>query len=573
MIYPSSWDHQEAEQKGLFMPQWFVDLILKDSTAHTVFVLGLAIFPGIWLGNIAVRGIKIGVAGVLFSGLLIGSLPLPFNDHVLHFIREFGLILFVFSIGLQVGPGFFSNFKESGLRLNTYAAAIVLLGMGIALIIKFWFNIPVDVMVGILSGAVTNTPGLGAAQQALKEIPQYAETSSVLSGTGYAVTYPFGIMGIIITMILIKKFFNIKIEQEAKQFQSQAQGENDAVMTYTVEITNPMVVGKTIGDLGKLLSGDIIISRHFRAGLVKVAHENDTIELGDLIHFVCTKANLERALTLVGGVSVTDIRRTPSDILVWKILVTKTMARQSLAQYRFRERFDVVVTRVLRHDTEIIPSPTLILQVGDQLTAVGQVENLKQVSKELGDSKSTLVHPNLMPVFLGIVFGVILGSVPLFIPGLPTPVKLGMAGGPLLVALIMGYKGSVGNIHFQLPHNVRLFMREFGIMLFLAAVGLSSGENFFKSLMSGTGYTWMLMGACITLIPILLVGFIARKQGLNYLSLAGLLAGSMTDPPALGYANSLSESHGQSTAYASVYPLTMFLRILTAQIFVMICLW
>jgi len=273
----------------------------------------------------------------------------------------------------------------------------------------------------------------------------------------------------------------------------------------------------------------------------------------------------------VGGVSSTDLKKTPSDIVVWKVFVSKTSNNHSLRQYRFKERYDVVVTRILRSSTEIIPTPDISIHVGDQLTIVGTLENLKKVSKELGDSKSALHHPNLFPVFLGIVLGIVLGSIPIAIPGLPSPVKLGMAGGPLLVALLMGFKRSFGSYSFHIPENIGLFMREFGILLFLAAVGLSSGNNFFKALINGTGFQWMMFGALITLLPILIVGIIAHLRGINYLSLAGLLAGSMTDPPALGYASSLSSSQAQSTAYASVYPLTMFLRIMTAQLFVMLC--
>lgn len=552
--------------------QWLVDLITKDSTAHTVLILGLAVFPGIWLGTISLKGVKIGIAGVLFSGLIIGTFGLPLDTHVLHFIREFGLILFVFSIGLQVGPGFFANFKDSGFTFNLYALAVVMLGVGVAVIEKFWFGIPVDAMVGILSGAVTNTPGLGAAQQALKDIPDLVSTASSHSGTGYAVAYPFGIMGIIITMLLVRYFFKVKITEEAERFKLDLKGSQEQLKTYTVEVRNPMIVGKTIGELATHLQDGVVVSRHFREGLAQVAHDSGTIEEGDLLHIVCTKQGLEKALTLIGSVSSTDLRKTPSDIVVWKVLVSRLLGGLSLRQLRFKERHGVIITRVLRAGTEILPTPELNLQIGDQITVVGAQEKLKVFSKELGDSKASLLHPNILPIFLGIVLGILLGSVPIMIPGLPSPVKLGMAGGPLVIALLMGFKRSIGPLHFHLPESVGMFMREFGILLFLAAVGLSSGENFLKSLMEGTGFQWMFAGVAITLIPLLVVGFVARSRGMNFLSLSGLLAGSMTDPPALGYANSLSSSQAQSTAYASVYPFTMFLRIMSAQIFVMICI-
>lgn len=552
--------------------QWISDVILKDSTAHTVLLLCLAIFPGIWIGNRNVFGIRIGIAGVLFSGLAVGAIGLPLDSHILHFIREFGLILFVFSIGLQVGPGFFANFKNQGVLLNAYAAAIVFLGLAVAIVEKSVLKIPVEALVGILSGAVTNTPGLGAAQQALKDAPGLGDAAAAISGTGYAVAYPFGIVGIIITMLLVRWFFRVKIADEAESFKAETLGTQDSLQTFTVEVKNPLLWGKTIHDLSKLLDHGFVISRLCRNGDIQVPEEALQLAEGDLLHVVCNKRNLDKVTGLVGAKSDQDLRKSPSEISVWKILVSKSSNGQSLHQGRFQERLGVRITRVLRSGMEILPTPALELHVGDHVTAVGTPRNLQAFSAELGDSRASLHHPNLLPIFLGILAGVLLGSMPIAIPGLPSPVKLGMAGGPLIIALLMGFKRTIGSVSFFLPPTASLFMREFGILLFLAAVGLGSGESFLASILEGSGLYWMSAGIAITLLPLLLVGIVARLRGLNYLTLSGLLAGAMTDPPALGYATSLSASPAQSTAYASVYPLTMFLRIMTAQVFVMLCL-
>lgn len=550
--------------------QWLIDVILKDSTAHSVILLCLAIFPGIWLGKRNLGGIKLGIAGVLFSGLAIGALNLPLNGHVLHFVREFGLILFVFAIGLQVGPGFFANFRNQGLSLNGYAAAIVLIGVAVAWIEKKILHIPVEAMVGVLSGSVTNTPGLGAAQQALKDAPGLGDAAASLAGTGYAVAYPFGIFGIILTMLLVRWIFKVRLSDEADQFEKDRLGGKDSLQAFTVEVKNPLVIGKSLLEIKDLLDHEVVISRMGRAGQVNIPSEDQLLGEGDLLHVVCSQRVLTRVTSLVGTQSSQDLRKAPSDIAVWQILVSTSRRGKNLAQERFQERLGIRITRVMRVGTELVPTPGLELHVGDQITAVGNIDSLKLFSQELGDSKASLHHPNLLPVFLGILLGILLGAIPIAIPGLPAPVKLGMAGGPLIVALLMGFKGSIGRVSFYLPPTAGIFMREFGILLFLAAVGLGSGNSFVDAIRSGSGWVWMASGVAITLLPLLCVGLWARWRKINYLTISGLLAGSMTDPPALDYANSLSSSQAQSTAYATVYPLTMFLRIMTAQVFVML---
>lgn len=549
---------------------WIIDLFVKDSVAHTVILVCLAVFPGLWLGNRSFFGIRIGIAGVLFSGLAVGAIGLPMDSHVMHFIREWGLILFVFAVGLQVGPGFFANFRNQGVALNRYAAAIVFLGVGFAALLHYTLHIPLEAMVGILSGAVTNTPGLGAAQQALRDIPSLGETASLVSGTGYAVAYPFGIFGILLTMMLVRKAFGIAVADEAeKKYAESARAE---LQTFTVRMRNPLLAERPLADVLHQIGGQIAVSRLGRNGTVIVPKDSEPLALDDLLHVVCQASSLQKVTTLLGTPSGDDLRLAPSHIEVRRILVSSlTTLDQSLAQLRFTERRNVRLTRIRRNGIDFVPDGATRLQLGDQITAVGQSNDLQEVAKELGDSKSTLEHPNLLPVFLGIMVGVLLGSIPLALPGLPAPVKLGMAGGPLLVALFMGFSRRLGSLHFHFPATASHFMKEFGIILFLAAVGMVSGGAFWPALRDGSGWLWMGSGAVVTLLPLLMVGFWARWKGkLDYLSLCGMLAGSMTDPPALGYANSLHPGATQSIAYASVYPLTMFLRVLTAQLFVIL---
>ncbi|HSQ41342.1 MAG TPA: putative transporter [Fibrobacteraceae bacterium] len=550
---------------------WIRELIYQDSVAHTLILLSCAVFPGIWLGNRSFLGIKLGIAGVLFSGLAVGATGLPLNPQVLHFVREFGLILFVFAVGLQVGPGFFANFRDQGLRLNLYATTIVLLGVAIAAVEKFALGIPVEAMVGVLSGAVTNTPGLGAAQQSLHDLPGLGDTAGAVSGTGYAVAYPFGIFGIILTMLLVRWIFRVRIEDEAKRFELERQQGLDIPKTFTVQLRNPLLQGKTLAELIKLLDDSIVVSRLGHQGHIHTPLDTDTLETNDLLQIVCSRNDLNKVTSLVGSTSDQDLRQQPSGIAVRQILVSRPqVSRQNLEHLRAQERLGVRITRVLRSGIEFVPDRDTHLHVGDQITAVGPQDGLKSLSQEFGDSRSSLEHPNLLPVFLGILCGVLLGSIPIAIPGLPAPVKLGLAGGPLVVALLMGFKRRLGPVQFYLPSGGGQFMREIGILLFLAAVGLGSGPSFVQALGEGSGWFWMASGVAITLLPLLLVGLWARWRGCNYLTLSGMLAGSMTDPPALGYANSLSGSPAQSVAYASVYPVTMFLRVVTAQLFVIL---
>ncbi|MCO5045336.1 MAG: putative transporter [Kiritimatiellae bacterium] len=552
---------------------WLLQLFTGHSVAHTVIILSLVIALGVAIGHIKVFGISLGIAGVLFSGLLFGHFQLTINEEILEFCREFGLVLFVYTIGMQVGPGFFSSFRKQGLRLNMLAASIVLGGVIVALVIHLLLKVPVPVVVGLLSGAVTNTPGLGAAQQALSErlgnSPDLA-----LPGMAYAVAYPFGILGIILTMIAVRHVFRINPEQEAEAY-DRSQGSNGQLpQNYNIEISNARLAGIQVRTLAATLQAEFVISRLLRGDKVEIPDAETRLQLGDVLHVVCTAENAEKLSLIVGDVSKVDVRAVPSVLTARNILITQRDAvGKKIRELDLVRRYGVAITRVNRAGTELVANAGLELQFGDRVTVVGGESSLKKVSVELGDSIKKLNHPNILPVFIGIILGVILGSIPFKVAGVPAPVKLGLAGGPLLVSILLSRYGRIGPVVWYLPLSANLVLREVGITLFLACVGLKSGGRFVETLVSGDGLYWMGLAALITAVPLAIVALVARYvYKLNYLSLCGLLAGSMTDPPALGFANQIAASDAPAITYASVYALTMFLRILTAQALVLILL-
>lgn len=552
---------------------WLIQLFVGHSTAHTVIILSLVIALGVALGHVKVFGISLGIAGVLFSGLLFGHFNLTVNEEIIEFAREFGLILFVYTIGMQVGPGFFASFRRQGLKLNLLAASIVLGGVLVALALHYLVKIPIPVVVGLLSGAVTNTPGLGAAQQALRE--RLTESADLaLPGMAYAVAYPFGILGIILTMIAVRYLFRIKPEVEAEDFE-KAQGARSATpINYNIQVTNARLVGQQVRKLASLLQAEFVISRLLRAERVEVPTADTALQLGDVLHVVCTPENAEKLALVVGDVSKVDVRTVPSDLTARNVLITQNSAvGKSIRELDLLRRYNVVITRVNRAGLDLVAKAGLELAFGDRVTVVGDPASLQKVSVELGDSIKQLNHPNILPVFIGIIIGVIVGSIPFQVPGVPAPVKLGLAGGPLLVSILLSRWGRVGPVVWYLPLSANLVLREVGITLFLACVGLKSGGRFVETLVGGDGLLWMGLGALITAVPLVVVGFVARYfLKLNYLSLCGLLAGSMTDPPALGFANQIASSDAPSITYASVYAMVMFLRILTAQAIVLLLL-
>lgn len=544
-------------------------LFTQSGTASTLLFLSITGIAGIFLGRLKAFSIKLGIAGVLFAGLLAGHLGARPNHEILHFVKEFGLILFVYSIGLEVGPRFLSSLRNNGLKINLLAAGIVFLGVATAIVLKVIFNIPTPVLVGIMCGSVTNTPSLGAAQQVIAEQMSGAEGLTQMTGMAYAVAYPFGIFGIILTMLFIRTVFRISVKGESEKYQHEVSGLSGKPEAVNLKIVNQALIGKTISFMRSTLGGEFALSRMFRDGEFFMPDESEILRENDMLYGVSTEDNFPILELKVGPLSKTGEIEVSGKLGIKHVVFTnKSLAGKTIKQIGLSRRFPVNVTRIFRAGSEILATDDDSLEFGDTVRIVGERKALKSAAALLGNSLEELSHPNIIPILIGILAGVLIGSIPVAIPGLPAPAKLGLAGGPLLIALFLGHKGRIGKLDFYMTPGANLFIRELGIVLFLACVGLSSGEHFVETIANG-GYIWMLYGVAITLLPILIVGIIARLMKFNYLSICGLLAGSMTDPPALEFANSLSHGQAQSTAYATVYPLVMFLRVLLAQVLVL----
>jgi putative transport protein len=546
------------------------NVLLGTGVATAVFWISVTAFVGVLLGKCEIRKIRLGVAGVLFSGLLFAHHGAKVDAHLLHFVREFGLILFVYAIGIDVGPRFLAAFRSDGLMLNLLAAGIALGGFLIAWLFHAYGGIDTSVIAGIMSGAVTNTPGLGAAQQLLAEYGAASDAS--VAGMGYALAYPFGIIGIILTMILLRLGFGICIEKEAADYNAQVNDNQQKLESVTIIVSNPNLIGHEIGYIKKMIDSELVISRIQRGAEQIIPREEKTLLDGDILHGVSAIDHLDNLRLKVGPTEITRKREIAGELAMFHVLVTcRKIAGRTIEQIGIGRRYEANITRIFRAGMEILPTDSTTVELGDTVRVVGKRELLEDIRKELGNSVRELVHPNTLPIFLGIFLGVLLGSIPISIPGLPVPAKLGMAGGPLLVAIVLGYKGRLGRCDFYMTPGANIMLRELGIILFLASVGLLSGAQFVATFNNG-GYLWMLYGAVITFVPVLIVAVVARFMRINYLKICGVIAGAMTDPPALEFANSFAPVHAQSTAYATVYPLTMFLRILFAQILVLITL-
>jgi putative transport protein len=541
----------------------FRDLFAGTGIASTILYIGITAFAGILLGRLELKKLKLGVAGVLFSGLLLAHFGVRSDLHLLTFVRDFGLILFVYSVGIDVGPRFFSSLRREGLKLNLFASGIVVGGFVIAYLLHLWQGVPPEVISGIMSGAVTNTPGLGAVQQVLSEMGN--DAGAAQAGMGYAVAYPFGILGVITVMILYRWFFRVKISSEVEDFNRKYHQNRVKLESVEIHITNPNIIGRKIRYVKQVVDREIVLSRILRNGTYMVASEEQVLQEGDVLYGVSSAEHADNLRMTMGEVRFADKREISGDLAMFHVLVTnRKLAGKTIEQVGIYRRYEANITRIFRSGLEILPTRDTTIELGDTVRVVGKRELLPDIRQELGNSLIELAHPNTVPVFLGIVLGILLGSIPVFIPGLPAPVKLGLAGGPLIVALIFGHKGRIGKFDFYMTPGANMMLRELGIILFLACVGLGSGANL-ASTLAGGGYVWMLYGAAITFIPVALATLVARFMKMNYLQLCGLVSGAMTDPPALEFANSLAPVHAQSTAYATVYPLTMFLRIILAQ--------
>ncbi|ENB1906593.1 TPA: putative transporter [Escherichia coli] len=540
--------------------------------ALTVSILALVAVVGLFIGNVKFRGIGLGIGGVLFGGIIVGHFVsqagMTLSSDMLHVIQEFGLILFVYTIGIQVGPGFFASLRVSGLRLNLFAVLIVIIGGLVTAILHKLFDIPLPVVLGIFSGAVTNTPALGAGQQILRDLGTPMEMVDQM-GMSYAMAYPFGICGILFTMWMLRVIFRVNVETEAQQHESSRTNGGALIKTINIRVENPNLHDLAIKDV-PILNGDkIICSRLKREETLKVPSPDTIIQLGDLLHLVGQPADLHNAQLVIGQEVDTSLSTKGTDLRVERVVVTnENVLGKRIRDLHFKERYDVVISRLNRAGVELVASGDISLQFGDILNLVGRPSAIDAVANVLGNAQQKLQQVQMLPVFIGIGLGVLLGSIPVFVPGFPAALKLGLAGGPLIMALILGRIGSIGKLYWFIPPSANLALRELGIVLFLSVVGLKSGGDFVNTLVNGEGLSWIGYGALITAVPLITVGILARMLAkMNYLTMCGMLAGSMTDPPALAFANNLHPTSGAAAlSYATVYPLVMFLRIITPQL-------
>ena len=538
--------------------------------AHSVLILALVIALGIMLGKIKVAGISLGVTWILFVGIIFSHFGMRLNEHLIHFMKEFGLILFVYSIGLQVGPGFFSSFKKGGVRLNLLATMVVCAGVLVTCGLYVITGLPVTTMVGILSGAVTNTPGLGAAQQAYSDMTGIDSPDIAL---GYAVAYPLGVIGIILSMMVLRRVFRIDFAKEEKKALDTMDVQHDSVaQPHSLSVVNPALEDKSIRELQGLVNRDFVISRIRRqGGEIEIADDDTLLHVGDQILVVTTPRDAAAITAFIGRDVQVEWEQLDKRLISRRILITKPeLNGKSLAQLKLHAGFGVSITRVNRAGVDLIAQPSLQLQMGDRVTVVGTEVSIANVEKVLGNSMKRLNAPNLIPIFIGIVLGVMLGSLPFTFPGIPQPVKLGLAGGPLIVSILISRFGPKFKLVTYTTMSANLMLREVGIALFLACVGLGAGEEFVETIIDGGGYAWIGYGAIITILPLLIVGVIGRLWfKVDYFTLIGVMAGATTDPPALAYSNDLAGNDIPSVGYATVYPLTMFLRVLSAQLLIL----
>lgn len=559
--------------------EWLVDLLKPGETslASTIVLYSLVISVGILLGKMKILGVSLGTTFVLFLGILVGHFGYTAQVDVLHFLREFGLILFIFSIGMQVGPGFFSSFKEGGVTLNLLAMIGVLLNVFIVLALYFIGggssgSTTIEEMVGIMSGAVTNTPGLGAAQQTYLQIfPNGYDVSQSMS-MGYAAAYPLGVIGILLTMILIKKFFRIDMQKESNELENEQTSSELQPHMATYKMTNQLVAGLNLFKLHNLINVNYVMSRIERTdGTIIIPTSKTEIKEGDLCLIVSSKQDTEIFTRFLGPVVEKKWEMERGPVVSRRILVTKTEYNGvKLGSLRLHDAYQLNVTRVNRAGIDLMARPGLVLQMGDRVTVVGKLDDIQNLANKLGNSMKRLNEPNLFTMFLGIFLGIVVGSIPIMLPGMSVPMKLGLAGGPLIVAILISAYGNKIHLVTYTNSSANLLLREIGICLFLASVGIAAGKDFASTVFTRQGIMWVGFGFLITFVPQIVMGIIARaKYKINYFSICGLLSGAYTDPPALAYANKISGSDAPAVAYSTVYPLTMFMRVIAAQLLIL----
>ena len=557
------------------------DLFFGQGTGHSIMLLAFVIAAGIYLGRFKVKGVSLGTTWILFVGIVLSHFGFRADENLLHFLKEFGLILFVFSIGLQVGPGFFHSFKKGGLTLNMLAICLVLLGVITTYVIHLVTGENLVTLTGVMSGAVTNTPGLGAAQQTfydatssgsfLSEVGSSEISASLASG--YAVAYPLGVLGVIAVLMIVKAIFKVDLKKEEALLDGEEAGIESAVRV-AFQVENPAIFGKTLVEIDKEITNKFVVSRIFRDGAVEVPLATTVINKDDKVLVVTSQSSVD-VVTMLFGKAI-DMPKEVWDKLdttmsVRKLIITKSsLTGKKLKELKIRSTYGVSITRVSRSGVDLVANPNLTLQLGDVILVVGPDNAIDKVAKAVGNSESSLSHPHLIPIFFGIALGVLLGSIPMKFPGIPQAIKFGLAGGPLIIAILIGYFGPKLKITTYTTTSANMMLRELGISIFLAAVGLGAGENFVSSIVNG-GYWWILYGALITIIPTFVIALLGRLVfKLNFYQICGLLSGSCTNPPVLAFAQNAYGTDYTSVSYATVYPLAMFMRVLVAQVLILI---
>lgn len=555
---------------------WLINLFTTtDSVAHIVLLYAIVIAVGVYLGKIKIGGISIGVTFVLFAGIAAGHIGFTAPTNILSFLQEFGLILFVFMIGLQVGPGFLESFRKGGITLNLLSTVMVVLNVIVMFACYYIFfdtsdpkNLPM--MVGTLYGAVTNTPGLGAANETLYSIFDKGEVPQIASG--YACAYPLGVLGIIGATIAIKYIFGIKLEKEEEELAKEEEDNDDVKPHFMdLEVTNLYLEGKTSAQVHNFLNRDFVCSRILHDGHVSIPNGSTIFHIGDKLFVVCAENDAEAIIAFIGPTINVDWKKQDEPMVSKRILVTRSSINgKTLGQMHFSSAYGVNVTRVTRQGMDLFAIPSLSLQVGDRIMVVGPEDAVNRVAAVMGNSIKRLDAPNIATIFVGVFIGILFGSIPVAIPGIPVPIKLGIAGGPLIIAILIGRYGYKVHLVTYTTTSANMMLREIGLMLFLASVGIKAGDGFLETVIQGDGVKYVYTGFLITIIPILIIGIIARKKyKFNYFTIMGMIAGTYTDPPALAYANSICSKEAPSIGYSTVYPLSMFLRIFTAQIIVL----
>lgn len=555
---------------------WLINLFTTtDSVAHIVLLYAIVIAVGVYLGKIKIGGISIGVTFVLFAGIAAGHIGFTAPTNILSFLQEFGLILFVFMIGLQVGPGFLESFRKGGITINLLSTVMVVLNVIVMFACYYIFfdtsdpkNLPM--MVGTLYGAVTNTPGLGAANETLYSIFDKGEVPQIASG--YACAYPLGVLGIIGATIAIKYIFGIKLEKEEEELAKEEEDNDDVKPHFMdLEVTNLYLEGKTLAQVHNFLNRDFVCSRILHDGHVSIPNGSTIFHIGDKLFVVCAENDAEAIIAFIGPTINVDWKKQDEPMVSKRILVTRSSINgKTLGQMHFSSAYGVNVTRVTRQGMDLFAIPSLSLQVGDRIMVVGPEDAVNRVAAVMGNSIKRLDAPNIATIFVGVFIGILFGSIPVAIPGIPVPIKLGIAGGPLIIAILIGRYGYKVHLVTYTTTSANMMLREIGLMLFLASVGIKAGDGFLETVIQEDGVKYVYTGFLITIIPILIIGIIARKKyKFNYFTIMGMIAGTYTDPPALAYANSICSKEAPSIGYSTVYPLSMFLRIFTAQIIVL----